>query len=84
MMANRGPVPQIPPVDRFGDTVSGTMADVGMDAADYYAPTSIDEECDLGGSTRANYGAGYGTKRPAPLACMGQAGDTDDPAMTEY
>ena len=74
-MADRGPVPQIPQMDRFGDTTSGEMASVAMDAANWYYPTSIAEECDLGGSTRANYGAGYGNKLPAPLACMGQAGD---------
>ena len=76
-MADRGPIPKIPDVERWADNpASGTMADVAMDAADWYYPTSIDAEADMGGRLRINQPAGRGgTLHPAPLAEMGQAGD---------
>ena len=84
----RGLPVQLPERDRWADNVANqTMADVAMDAADWYYPTSIDEESDIGGTTRANAPAGRGgTRREAPFASMGQAGDQDDtgPARTGY
>jgi hypothetical protein len=80
MMAEnyRGIPAPIPPVDRWGDTTAGKLADVGMDSADWWAPTTIDEEADIGGTTRANAPAGRGgTRLPAKLI-SGQAGDADD------